>query len=75
VRNFATPERRISSRSQSRQDHRPDPDTPFEEAVRAFAEMKDADQVRHVGLSNVAASRVELTDDHLARVRKVDPQE
>jgi len=39
--------------------HRPDPDTPFEESVRAFAEMKDAGQVRHVGLSNVSVEQLE----------------
>ena len=39
--------------------HRPDPDTPFEESVRAFAEMKDAGQVAHVGLSNVSVEQLE----------------
>ncbi|MFB6150903.1 MAG: aldo/keto reductase [Haloarculaceae archaeon] len=39
--------------------HRPDPDRPFEDAVHAFAEMKDAGQVRHVGLSNVSVEQLE----------------
>ena len=39
--------------------HRPDPDTPFEESVRAFAEMKDAGQIDHVGLSNVSVEQLE----------------
>ena len=39
--------------------HRPDPDTPFEESVRAFAAMKDAGQVAHVGLSNVSVEQLE----------------
>jgi len=39
--------------------HRPDPDTPFEESVRAFAEMQDAGQVDHVGLSNVSVEQLE----------------
>ncbi|MDV7349336.1 aldo/keto reductase [Halorubrum distributum] len=39
--------------------HRPDPDTDFEESVHAFAEMKDAGQVAHVGLSNVTVEQLE----------------
>ncbi|EMA58981.1 aldo/keto reductase [Halorubrum kocurii] len=39
--------------------HRPDPDTDFEEAVHAFAEMKDAGQIAHVGLSNVSVEQLE----------------
>jgi len=39
--------------------HRPDPDTDFEESVHAFAEMKDAGQIRHVGLSNVSVEQLE----------------
>ena len=39
--------------------HRPDPDTDFEESVHAFAEMKDAGQVAHVGLSNVSVEQLE----------------
>ncbi|MFY4815636.1 aldo/keto reductase [Haloarcula sp. AONF1] len=39
--------------------HRPDPDTDFEDSVHAFAEMKDAGQVAHVGLSNVTVEQLE----------------
>jgi len=39
--------------------HRPDPDTPFEDSVHAFAEMKDAGQISHVGLSNVSVEQLE----------------
>jgi aryl-alcohol dehydrogenase-like predicted oxidoreductase len=39
--------------------HRPDPDTDFEASVHAFAEMKDAGQVAHVGLSNVTVEQLE----------------
>jgi len=38
--------------------HRPDSDTPFEESVQALAEMKDAGQVRAVGLSNVSVEQL-----------------
>ena len=44
--------------------HRPDPDTPFEDSVHAFAEMKDAGQIEQVGLSNV-------TVDQLDRAREI----
>ena len=39
--------------------HRPDPDTDFEASVHAFAEMKDAGQINHVGLSNVTVAQLE----------------
>jgi len=39
--------------------HRPDPDGDFEASVRAFAEMKDAGQIDHVGLSNVTVEQLE----------------
>ncbi len=39
--------------------HRPDPDTDFEKSVHAFAEMKDAGQIAHVGLSNVTVEQLE----------------
>ncbi|ELZ39946.1 aldo/keto reductase [Halorubrum tebenquichense] len=39
--------------------HRPDPDADFEESVHAFAEMKDAGQIAHVGLSNVTVEQLE----------------
>lgn len=43
--------------------HRPDPDTPFEDSVRALAELKDAGAVRHVGLSNVSVEQLERARD------------
>ncbi|QAU11920.1 aldo/keto reductase [Halorubrum sp. BOL3-1] len=43
--------------------HRPDPDTDFEESVHAFAEMKDAGQIAHVGLSNVTVEQLETALD------------
>ena len=39
--------------------HRPDPDVDFEDSVHAFAEMKDAGQIDHVGLSNVTVEQLE----------------
>ncbi len=45
--------------------HRPDPDTPFEDSVVAFAELKDAGEVDHVGLSNVDVDQLETARDHL----------
>jgi hypothetical protein len=43
--------------------HRPDPDTPFEDAVATFAELKDDGFVRHVGLSNVSVEQLEAARD------------
>ena len=43
--------------------HRPDPDTDFKKSVHAFAEMKDAGQVAHVGLSNVTVEQLETATD------------
>ncbi|WP_144920586.1 aldo/keto reductase [Halorubrum salsamenti] len=43
--------------------HRPDPDSDFEESVHAFAEMKDAGQIAHVGLSNVSVEQLETATD------------
>ncbi|AQL42449.1 oxidoreductase [Halorientalis sp. IM1011] len=43
--------------------HRPDPDTPFEESVEAFAELQDEGLVDHVGLSNVTVEQLETARD------------
>ncbi len=43
--------------------HTPDPDTDFEASVEAFAEMKDAGQIEHVGLSNVSVEQLETATD------------
>jgi aryl-alcohol dehydrogenase-like predicted oxidoreductase len=40
--------------------HRPDPDTPFEESVEAFAALKDDGLLRHVGVSNVSVEQLEV---------------
>ncbi|SDJ90684.1 hypothetical protein SAMN05216226_111116 [Halovenus aranensis] len=45
--------------------HRPDPDTPFEDSVMAFAELKDDGFVDHVGLSNVSVEQLETARDHV----------
>jgi aryl-alcohol dehydrogenase-like predicted oxidoreductase len=43
--------------------HAPDDETPLEDSVHAFAEMKDAGQVRHVGISNVSVEQLERARD------------
>ncbi|ADB59347.1 aldo/keto reductase [Haloterrigena turkmenica DSM 5511] len=39
--------------------HRPDDDTPFEDSVAAFAELKDEGLVDEVGLSNVSPEHID----------------
>jgi aryl-alcohol dehydrogenase-like predicted oxidoreductase len=43
--------------------HRPDPDTPFADSVRALAELQDEGHVRHIGLSNVDVDQLERARD------------
>jgi len=43
--------------------HRPDPDTPFENSVQTFAELKDEGLVEHVGVSNVTVDQLETARD------------
>ncbi|WP_232700487.1 aldo/keto reductase [Halobacterium wangiae] len=43
--------------------HRPDPETPFEDSVHAFAELRDEGLVDHVGLSNVSVDQLETARD------------
>jgi len=45
--------------------HSPDPDTPFEDSVAAFGELKDEGLVDHVGLSNVSVDQLETARDHV----------
>ncbi len=45
--------------------HTPRSDTPLEESVTAFAELKDDGIVDHVGLSNVSVDQLELARDHV----------
>jgi len=44
--------------------HRPDPDTPFEDSVVTFAELKDEGLIEHVGLSNVTVEQLETAREH-----------
>jgi aryl-alcohol dehydrogenase-like predicted oxidoreductase len=52
--------------------HSPDPDTPFEDSITAFAELKDEGLVDHIGLSNVSVDQLETARDHveIASVQK-----
>ena len=43
--------------------HWPASDTPFEDSVRALAELKDEGVIRHVGLSNVSVEQLENARD------------
>ena len=45
--------------------HSPDPDTPFEDSVTAFAELKDEGFIDHIGLSNVSVDQLEAARDHV----------
>ena len=45
--------------------HSPDPDTPFEDSITAFAELKDEGFIDHVGLSNVSVDQLEEARDHV----------
>jgi hypothetical protein len=45
--------------------HSPDPDTPFEDSITAFAELKDEGLVDHIGLSNVSVDQLETARDHV----------
>ncbi|MWV41649.1 aldo/keto reductase [Natrialba sp. INN-245] len=45
--------------------HRPDPDTPFEDSVSTFAELKDEGLVDQVGLSNVSVDQLETAREHV----------
>mgnify|MGYP006277381845 CR=1 FL=1 len=45
--------------------HSPDPDTPFEDSLTAFAELKDEGFIDHVGLSNVSVDQLEAAREHV----------
>lgn len=45
--------------------HTPKAETPLEESVQAFAELKDEGFVEHVGLSNVSVDQLETARDHV----------
>lgn len=39
--------------------HRPDPEVPFVDSVRIFAELREEGKIKHVGLSNVTTQQLE----------------
>ncbi len=45
--------------------HRPDPETPFEDSVQTFADLKDDGLVENVGLSNVTVEQLETAREHV----------
>ena len=45
--------------------HSPDPDTPFDDSVTAFAELKDDGFIDHIGLSNVSVDQLEAAREHV----------
>ena len=45
--------------------HAPDQDVPYEDAITAFAELKDEGLVDHVGISNVDVDHLETARDHV----------
>ena len=45
--------------------HSPDPDTPFEDSVKTFAELKDGGLIDHIGLSNVSVDQLEAAREHV----------
>lgn len=46
--------------------HRPDPETPLEESLRAIKEFQDSGKIQHIGISNVSLDEIE-------RARQVVP--
>lgn len=45
--------------------HTPRSETPFEDSITAFAELKDAGIVDHIGLSNVSVDQLETALEHV----------
>jgi len=45
--------------------HTPNSDTPFEESITTFAELKDEGLIDHVGVSNVSVDQLETARDHV----------
>ena len=45
--------------------HTPRSETPLEESITAFAELKDEGIIKHIGLSNVSVSQLETARDHV----------
>ncbi|KAI9499029.1 NADP-dependent oxidoreductase domain-containing protein, partial [Zychaea mexicana] len=51
--------------------HRPDPNTPIEETMKALVELKNEGKIRHIGLSEGAVD--EHCVDRMRRAHKVHP--
>ncbi|KAI9496396.1 aldo/keto reductase [Zychaea mexicana] len=51
--------------------HRPDPNTPIEETMKALVELKNEGKIRHIGLSEGAVD--EHSVDRMRRAHKVHP--
>jgi aryl-alcohol dehydrogenase-like predicted oxidoreductase len=49
--------------------HRPDPDTPIEETLRALDDLVKQGKVRAIGCSNFSAAEIEAAQDTAARAR------
>lgn len=47
--------------------HRPDPDTPIEETLRALDDLKQAGKIRFIGCSNLSAAQIEEAQSVAAR--------
>jgi pyridoxine 4-dehydrogenase len=41
------------------QEHRPDPEVPYEESIGALKELQDEGKIRHIGISNVTVDQLE----------------
>jgi aryl-alcohol dehydrogenase-like predicted oxidoreductase len=42
------------------QSHRPDPNVPYEETIGAFKELQEQGKVRHIGVSNVGRTQLQI---------------
>ena len=51
--------------------HRPDPDTPIEETLRALDDLRQAGKIRFIGCSNLLAAQIEEAQGVAARQRMV----
>lgn len=51
--------------------HRPDPDTPIEETLRALDDLKQAGKIRFIGCSNLSAAQIEEAQSVAARERLI----
>jgi aryl-alcohol dehydrogenase-like predicted oxidoreductase len=51
--------------------HRPDPDTPIEETLRALDDLKQAGKIRFIGCSNLSGAQIEEAQSVAARERLI----